>query len=85
MLRKNEKKFYWPKYSEELLKDEECLIVIQINGKKRGIMKMQLDVDENQVSIEAKKIENVEKYIKDKQIIKSVFLKNKLINFIVKE
>ena len=79
------KKFYWPKYNSKFLKEEKCSIVIQVDGRKRGILNMQLDVDENLVIKEAKKIENVNKNIENKVIIRSIFLKNKLINFITKK
>ena len=85
---KNEKnlnnEIKWPTYDENFLQDKECTIVIQINGKKRGLLKMQLNVEEKEVLKEAKKIENIRKNIENKTIVKSIFLKNKLVNFIVK-
>ena len=64
------------------MKDEECSIVIQINGRKRGLITMPTDVNENTVVEKAKTVENVIKNIENKKIIKTIFLKNKLINFI---
>ena len=34
------KKFYWPKYNSKLLKEDNCTIVIQVDGKKRGTLEM---------------------------------------------
>ena len=79
------RKVYWPGYDENFFKEENCNIVIQVNGKKRGLMEILLDSKENTVIDKAKKIENVHKYLENKKIIKNVFLKNKLINFIIKE
>ena len=79
------KKFYWPKYEPKLLKDENCIIVIQVDGRKRGIFEMPINSKENIIIKKAKKIDNVSKYIKGKKIIKNIYLKNKLINFIVKK
>jgi len=79
------KKFYWPKYNPNLLKEENCTIVIQVDGRKRGIFKMSLNSKENLVIEEAKKIDNVSKHIANTTIIKNVYLKNKLINFITKK
>ena len=75
----------WPAYDLEFLKDEECLIVIQVDGKKRGILKFPINSSEKLVLNEAKKIENVIKNIKDKTIVRNIFIKNKLVNFITKK
>ena len=37
------KKFYWPKYDSKLLEEENCTIVIQVDGRKRGILEMPAD------------------------------------------
>ena len=78
-----EKKFYWPDYDEKKFKEMSCNIVIQVNGKKRGIFKMPIDSKENTIIEKAKKIENVSKYVTNTKILKSIYLKNKLINFII--
>jgi len=79
------KKFYWPKYDPKLLKDESCTIVIQVNGKKRGILQMPINSKEATVIQKSKKVDNVSKYIMDTMIIKNIYVKNKLINFITKK
>ena len=75
-------KIEWPKVNKSFLTDEEIIIVVQINGKKRGLISTKKDVSEKEVLAEAKKIENVEKNLKDKKILKNIFVKNKIINFI---
>ena len=40
------KKFYWPKHDPKLLKEERCTIVVQVDGRKRGIIKMPIDSKE---------------------------------------
>jgi leucyl-tRNA synthetase len=82
---KIKKEFYWPGYDESFFKEENCNIVIQVNGKKRGIFKMPLNSKESTIIKEAKKIENVSKYIAKTTILKNIYLKNKLINFIIKK
>jgi len=79
------KKFYWPKYDPELLKEENCTIVIQVDGKKRGMVEMPINSEEISVIKKCKKIDNVSKYIKNTAIIKNVYIKNKLVNFITKK
>ena len=77
------KSFYWPDYDSELLKDEKCKIVIQVNGRKRGIFEMPINSEENLVINKAKEVSNVKKNISNKKIIKQIYLKNKLVNFII--
>ena len=80
------KNFYenieWPKGNKSLLKDQEITMVIQINGKKRGLIVTKKDLPEKEALIKAKKIENIKKNLKDKKVIKNIFVKNKIINFI---
>ena len=65
-----------------MLKDQEVTLVVQVNGKKRGLIVTKKDLSEKDALIEAKKIENIKKNLKDKKIIKNIFVKNKIINFI---
>ena len=51
------KKFYWPKYDPKLLEEENCTIVIQVNGKKRGILEMPMNSKEISV------VKNQERWI----------------------
>ncbi len=79
------KKFYWPKYDLKLLKDENCKIVIQVDGRKRGMLEMPVNSKEIIVINKSKKIDNVAKYIMNAKIIKNIYIKNRLINFITKK
>ena len=75
----------WPKYDPKLLKDENCTIVIQVDGRKRGTMKMPMDSKEIMVIKKSKDIDNVSKHIGNVEIKKSIYIKNKLVNFITKK
>jgi leucyl-tRNA synthetase len=76
-------KIEWPKGNKSLLKDQEVTLVVQINGKKRGLFTAKKDLPEKEALVEAKKIQNIKKNLKDKKIIKNIFVKNKIINFII--
>jgi leucyl-tRNA synthetase len=82
---KIKKEFYWPKYNEKLLEEENCKIVIQVDGRKRGIIELPIDSKETIVINESKKIDNVEKHLRDLAIVKNIYIKNKLVNFITKK
>ena len=73
----------WPKADRSLLGKQEVTLVVQINGKKRGLIVTKKDLSEKDVLAEAKKIENIKKNLKDKKIIKNIFVKNKIINLII--
>ena len=75
-------KIQWQQANKSLLKEREVTLVVQINGKKRGLFTAKKDLSEKEVLIEAKKIENIKKNLKNKKIIKNIFVKNKIINFI---
>jgi len=84
-LEKTNKKFYWPKYDSKLLQEKDCKIVVQVNGKKRGILEMPINSKESTIIEKSKKIDNVLKYLENLTIVKSIYIKNKLINFIIKK
>jgi len=80
------KKFYWPEYDQKSLKEENCIIVIQVDGRKRGILELPINSQEETIIKKSKKIANVLKYLESTTIIiKNIYIKNKLINFITKK
>ena len=79
----NSKNINWPKYDEKMLIEEYVNIVVQINGKKRGLIKTKKDNSEKIIMKEISKEKNLEKYIKDQKIKKKIFIQNKLINIII--
>jgi len=79
------KKYYWPKYDNKLLQDEDCTIVIQVDGRKRGTLEMPMNSKENIVIKRSKENENVSKHLGNATIIKNIYIKNKLVNFITKK
>jgi len=79
------KDFYWPKFDSKLLKDDNCTIVIQVDGRKRGVLEAPLNSKEIMIIKKSKEIENVSKYLSNTNIIKNIYIKNKLVNFITKK
>jgi len=82
---KMNKNFYWPKYDQKLLKEENCTIVIQVDGRKRGILEMPVNTKETVIIKKTKEMNNVSKYLENVEIIKNIYIKNKLVNFITKK
>ncbi len=73
----------WPKVDERFLKEESFNVVIQVNGKKRDLMNFKKDINEKDLLFEIKNNEKISKFLKDKEIKKSIYIKNKLINLII--
>ncbi len=73
----------WPSFDERLLKEDTKPFVIQINGKKRGLIEIKLDQSEKEILKLINQDNNLNKYIKEKEIKKKIFVPNKLMNIIV--
>ena len=67
-----------------MLESETMEYVIQINGKKRSIINLKKDIDEKILIEKIKKDQKIVKFLDGNNIIRSIFVKNKLINLIIK-
>ena len=79
----NENQINWPKISKKDLIEEDINFVVQINGKKRAILKVKRDVVEKEILEIIKTNLEIEKFLKDQKIKKSIFVPNRLINIIL--
>ena len=74
----------WPSYDESALVLDEVEVVIQINGKLKDRIQLPNDT-EKEVAIEAaKNLDKIKAEIEGKEIVKLIFVPNKIINFVVK-
>ena len=73
----------WPKVEDSLLEVSEFELVIQINGKVRGKTTARIEDTQNQIEEMAKKIENVAINLEGKNIKKVIYIKGKIINFVI--
>ncbi len=76
-------KITWPSYEESLILEHTTPFVIQINGKKRGIIEIEMNQSKEQVLEKIKQNEKINKYFFNKELKKIIFIPNKLINIIV--
>ena len=74
----------WPTYDEEKTKAQEFEMVVQVNGKVRGKITVDINTPKEEMETLAKQIENVQKHIKDKEIVKVIVVPKKLVNIVVK-
>jgi len=73
----------WPVYDKALIEDSDCNIVIQINEKKRSLIRLPINSNERFVIEKAKQELNVKKYLINNNVKKQIYVKNRLINFII--
>ena len=79
---KNEN-YIWPSYDKKILLEKIIPLVVQINGKKRLVIKVDRDIKEDKVVDIIFKNENVKKYLENNEIKKKIFVPNRLINIII--
>ena len=73
----------WPRVQESLLEISEFELVIQINGKVRGKTFANIELSQDQIEEIAKKIDNVATNLDGKSIKKVIYIKGKIINFVI--
>ncbi len=73
----------WPKFDEKYLATDEITVAIQVNGKLRGEVKVVVEATENTVVEAAKADPKVAAHLEGKAIRKTIYVKGKLVNFVV--
>ena len=80
-----QKNLSWPTVDGSLVDDERINYVIQINGKKRDLVNFSKDTSQEDLLNQIKTNKIVDKFLKNKNIKKVIFVKNRLINIILNE
>ena len=78
------KNIEWPLINEEFLEKKTTQIVVQIDGKKRGLVTCDKNIDEDKLLNVIKSENHYKKYLEDKEIIKVIYVKSRLINLLLK-
>ena len=74
----------WPTFDDNKIIDEEFTMVVQVNGKVRGKIVVNSDTTEEEMKKLALTIDNVNKYVEGKEIVKVVTIPKKLVNIVIK-
>ncbi len=74
----------WPVWDEKYLSDKKVNIMVQINGKIRDKISADTDLDEDAVKILSLSSEKVARHMDGKEIVKVIFVKNRMISFVVR-
>ncbi len=74
----------WPLVNKEILEKKIIEIVVQINGKKRGLISCDKNINEKKLINMIETEDQYKKYFDDKMIVKRIYVKDRLINLILK-
>mgnify|MGYP004469905173 CR=1 FL=1 len=74
----------WPTVDESKLVTETYQLMVQVNGKLRGHITVNVDTDEDAIKTAAKEVDNVKKFIAGKTIVKEIVVPKKIVNIVVR-
>jgi leucyl-tRNA synthetase len=76
----------WPEFNEEYLKEDTIMYPVQVNGKMRGEIHVDADKAKQKdfVLNQARSDENVAKYLAEGEVVKEIFVPERIVNFVVK-
>ena len=74
----------WPVYDEAKTVENTKEIAVQVNGKVRATIEINIEDDEQSIKEKAMDAENVIKHIEGKEIVKVIVIKGKIVNIVVK-
>jgi leucyl-tRNA synthetase len=73
----------WPEVQEKLLEVSEFELAIQINGKLRGKVFANINLEQDEIEKIARSVDNVSSNLDGKNIKKTIYIKGKIINFVI--
>lgn len=74
----------WPVADKSKLIEENVTIGVQVNGKVRGTITVSNDESEENIKAKALNEDNVKKHIEDKEIVKIIVIKGRIVNIVIK-
>ena len=74
----------WPEFDEALTQTDEVTLAVQVNGKLRANISLDVDSDKETAVNAALELEKVQNYTSQGSIIKTIYVPNRLLNFVVK-
>ncbi|UCC90949.1 MAG: leucine--tRNA ligase, partial [Dehalococcoidia bacterium] len=74
----------WPQWDEELAKDEEITLVIQVNGKLRDRITVPVSITEAEAKKLALESQRVKAYLEGKELLKTIYVPGRLVNLVVR-
>lgn len=75
----------WPEYDKEAIKENTIAIGVQINGKVKGSIEVTPEEEDSAVIAKAKEVAAVKAALKDKVIVKEIYVKGRIVNIVVRK
>ncbi len=75
----------WPVYDETKTIDASVEIAVQVNGKVKGKLVIPTGADEETVFAQALEDANASQFMKDPGLVKKIYVKNKILNLVIKK
>ena len=73
----------WPEIKENIV--EKVKFAVQVNGKTRDILTVKKNIAIDEIDKIVKKESKAKKFIENKKISKTIFVKNRILNYIIKK
>ncbi|MEK9793831.1 MAG: leucine--tRNA ligase, partial [Gammaproteobacteria bacterium] len=83
LINQNTSSILWPEINEKLIEEQVLNYVIQIGGKKRGLIQAEKNISEKDLMNLVQNNNELKKYFVNKSIKKKIFIPNRLLNIIV--
>jgi leucyl-tRNA synthetase len=74
----------WPEVDTKYIASDSVNIVVQINGKKRKVFTFENELDKDNLIDVIIKDDQIKKIINNKEVVKTIYVKNRIVNFIIK-
>jgi leucyl-tRNA synthetase len=74
----------WPSFDPALAKDDLITMAVQINGKTRTTIEVAAEISEADFLKIAKEDDKIQKYLSEGNLVKTIYVPNRICNFIVK-
>ena len=74
----------WPSYDKNVAQLDIITIAVQVNGKRRSEIQISRNESDYNVISKAKNDEKVSTYLTDCEIIKEIYIKEKIVNIVIK-
>ena len=74
----------WPVFDKNLAKDQTFMLIVQVNGKVKGKIEVEMGIDADEAYLKALEDGKVAKALEGKNIVKKIYIPNRLLNIVVK-
>ena len=74
----------WPEWNEELAKEDEITLVVQVNGKLRDKISVPASISEEEAKETAASQPKAGAHLEGREVVKVIYVPGKLVNFVVK-